>query len=485
MLAEDFIRQEAFINGCWVDSHDKKTFPVTNPATGVLLSEVACCGVKELAFAIKSAQAAQHLWSQKTAYERADTLLEIYYKLIERQDPLAKLLTQEQGKPLAEAKGEILFAASFFRWFAEEARRSYGEVIPTTKTDCRYITVKKPIGVCAAITPWNFPIGMLARKIAPALAAGCSIIVKPAEQTPLTALAFAQIIDDLKIMPGLVNIVTTDAETAPIIGEKLCASPEIRLISFTGSTNVGKGLYRHSAENVKKLALELGGNAPFLVFEDADIPIAVQGLINSRFRNAGQTCVSANRIFVHQTIHRAFVETLVTAIKQQLKLGNGLEAGITMGPLIDQQAVEKVKILVEDALQKGATLASDKKVFNSATGLFYPPIVLTGITPAMKIHDEEIFGPVISIIEFSNEEAVIAQANDTQSGLAAYAYTKDIKRISRLSDQLEYGMVGINYSALSTAEIPFGGVKESGLGREGGRQGLEEYQEIQYLCLGV
>ncbi|AHB11092.1 NAD-dependent succinate-semialdehyde dehydrogenase [Zymomonas mobilis] len=482
---KQFIKDKTFINGQWIESSNGQKFLVKNPATGEILAEVPCCGEIETDLAIEGAKKAQKIWEKTTASERSEVILEIYSNILKKKDDLAEILTREQGKPLSEAKGEIEFAASFFKWFAEEARRSYGKTIPSAQKNCRYLTVKKPIGVCAAITPWNFPIGMLARKIAPALAAGCSVIIKPAEQTPLISLAFAQIIDDLKLIPGLVNILTTDNETTPVVGKLLCLSSDIRLISFTGSTDTGKWIYRHSSENIKKLSLELGGNAPFIVFDDADISLAVQGLINSRFRNAGQTCVSANRIFIHKDIHDKFIAELKDKVKKQIKVGNGLDKETTMGPLIDEKAVEKVRNLLDDALAKKAVIELGKEDIRDIKGQFFPPVILSGITPKMDIYHQEIFGPVISIIKFSEENAVVDEANDTKSGLASYIYTNDIKRVSRLSDGLAYGMIGVNYHAISAPEIPFGGVKESGLGREGGDIGLEEYQDIQYICLGI
>ena len=376
----------------------------------------------------------------------------------------------------------MAFAASFFDWFAEEAKRSYGEVIPAPGVDRRLSTIKQPVGVCAAITPWNFPIGMLARKAAPALAAGCSMVIKPAEQTPLSALALAAITEAAGLPAGLLNVVTTDTANTPAIGNLLSSHPAIRLLSFTGSTRVGKLLMQNSAGTVKKLALELGGNAPFIVFDDADLIAAVSGLVNSKFRNAGQTCVSANRIFVQRGIYHDFTKRLV-AEAQKLKVGDGNAADTTIGPLIDHRAVEKVSALVSDALQQGAILLHGG-LDHPLKGNFFAPTILTHITPAMRIFQEEIFGPVATLIPFDKEEEAVALANDTNAGLASYVYTQNLNRAVRVTEALEYGMVGINTGLISTAEAPFGGIKQSGLGREGAKQGLDEYQEIKYVCLG-
>lgn len=482
MKQNPWFRQNAFINGLWVESVHKERFPVVNPATNEVIAQVALLSEGDVLSAVESAQSAQRLWAKASVRERSVVLHKINELLLIHQDALAEILMTEQGKPLAEAKGEVAFAASFFDWFAEEARRGYGETIPSSGNDKRLSSIKQPVGVCAAITPWNFPIGMLARKVAPALATGCSIIVKPAEQTPLSALALAAIAEQAGLPAGLLNVVTTDAAGAASIGHLLSSHPAIRLLSFTGSTRVGKLLMQHSAGTVKKLALELGGNAPFIVFDDADQTAAVSGLINSKFRNAGQTCVSANRIFIQKSVFTEFSRKLLDET-QKLVVGNGVDASTSIGPLIDDRAVKKVQMLVDDALNRGATLVYQATISESA-GFYYPPTILTDITPDMKIYHEEIFGPVATLIPFSDEDEVIALANATDAGLASYCYTRDLNRSIRVSEALEYGMVGVNTGLISTAEAPFGGIKQSGLGREGGKQGLEEYQEIKYICLG-
>jgi succinate-semialdehyde dehydrogenase/glutarate-semialdehyde dehydrogenase len=477
-----WFREQAYINGQWVDTATNQRFEVVNPANNSVIARVATLTHSDAELAIKAAQQAQPAWAAKPVRERSAILRRIYELLLQHQESLAQLLTAEQGKPLAEARGEVAFAASFFDWFAEEAKRSYGEVIPAPGVDRRLSTIKQPVGVCAAITPWNFPIGMLARKAAPALAAGCSIVIKPAEQTPLSALALAAITEAAGLPAGLLNVVTTDSANTPAIGDLLSSHPAIRLLSFTGSTRVGKLLMQNSAGTVKKLALELGGNAPFIVFDDADLTAAVSGLVNSKFRNAGQTCVSANRIFVQRGIYHDFTERLVAEV-QKLKVGDGNAADTTIGPLIDHRAVEKVSALVSDALQQGAILLHGG-VNHPLKGNFFAPIILTHITPAMRIFQEEIFGPVATLIPFDKEEEVVALANATNAGLAAYVYTQNLNRSVRVTEALEYGMVGINTGLISTAEAPFGGIKQSGLGREGAKQGLDEYQEIKYVCLG-
>ncbi len=482
MKQNSWFRQNAFINGKWVESVHQESFPVVNPATNEVIAQVALLSESDVLSAVESAQSAQRLWAKASVRERSVVLHKINELLLIHQDALAEILTTEQGKPLAEAKGEVAFAASFFDWFAEEARRGYGETIPSFGNDKRLFTIKQPVGVCAAITPWNFPIGMLARKVAPALAAGCSIIVKPAEQTPLSALALAAIAEQAGLPAGLLNVVTTDSAGTASIGHLLSSHPAIRLLSFTGSTRVGKLLMQHSAGTVKKLALELGGNAPFIVFDDADQAAAVSGLINSKFRNAGQTCVSANRIFIQKSVFTEFSSKLL-AETQKLVVGNGADASTSIGPLIDDRAVKKVQMLIDDALNKGAALVYQAAISESA-GFYYPPTILTDITPDMKIYHEEIFSPVATLIPFADEDEVIALANATDAGLASYCYTRDLNRSIRVSEALEYGMVGVNTGLISTAEAPFGGIKQSGLGREGGKQGLDEYQEIKYICLG-
>jgi succinate-semialdehyde dehydrogenase / glutarate-semialdehyde dehydrogenase len=400
--------------------------------------------------------------------------------LNQHADDLARIMTAEQGKPLAEARGEVIYGASFIEWFAEEARRIYGETIPTTDNNKRYIVIKQPIGVCAAITPWNFPIAMITRKVAPALAAGCPVIIKPAEQTPLSALAVAELAQRAGMPAGVLNILCADADNSVAIGDVLCSSDVVRHLSFTGSTEVGRILARQCAPTIKKLSLELGGNAPFIVFDDADIDSAVEGAMVSKYRNAGQTCVCANRLYVQDSVYDAFVEKLA-AKAAAIKVGSGFEPGVTQGPMIDDQAIAKVESHVADALAKGARVV----VGGSRQGeRFYTPTVLADVTPEMLCSKEETFGPVAPVFRFKTEAEAIALANATEFGLASYFYSRDVGRIFRVGEALEYGMVGINTGLISTAEVPFGGVKQSGLGREGARQGVDDYVEIKYLCLG-
>jgi succinate-semialdehyde dehydrogenase/glutarate-semialdehyde dehydrogenase len=478
-----WFREQAFIGGEWVTGAQHLQFPVYNPATEAVIAQVALLQESDAVAAVVAASAAQKLWAETDIRQRSAVLRRMHDLLVAEQEPLAELLTAEQGKPIAESRGEVVFAASFFAWFAEEIRRSYGDTIPSGVHGLRLSTIKQPLGVCAAITPWNFPIGMLARKVAPALAAGCSMIVKPAEQTPLSALALAAIAEQAGLPAGLLNIITTNASQTAVIGHLLSTHPAIRLLSFTGSTAVGKLLMQQAAGTLKKLALELGGNAPFIIFADANVQQAVAGLLHAKFRNAGQTCVSANRIFVHQSILPAVTDQLLSAMPS-LRLGDGSLTSTTLGPLIDEKARRKVSGLVGDALAKGATLLYQAKWQNSP-GYFYPPTILTGVTAAMSIAHEEIFGPVIPLFPFTNDDHVVTTANATPAGLAAYVYTQDLARSVRVSEALEYGMVGINTGLISTTEAPFGGIKQSGFGREGGWQGLEEYQNLKYQCLNI
>lgn len=468
----------ALIGGEWVTSAD--TFPVLDPATGAEIGRVPNLGAAETTRAIDAAVEAFPAWSKKTAKERAGILKRWFDLLTAEAEHLAQLMTAEQGKPLAESRGEVAYGASFVEWFAEEGKRAYGRTIPTTMAGKRYLTIKQPIGVVAAIAPWNFPIAMITRKVAPALAAGCTAVVKPAEDTPLCALAVAKLALDAGLPPGVLNIVTT--MDAPAVGRVLCDDPRVRKLSFTGSTEVGKALYRQCAGTVKKLTLELGGNAPLLVFDDADLSQAVAGAMASKYRNAGQTCVCANRIFVQAGIYDRFAEALAAEVKK-LKVGPGREAGTVVGPLINAEAIKKVESLVGDAVGKGA-----KAIIGGAPAsegpLFYQPSVLTGVTPQMSIVHEEIFGPVAALIRFETEDEAVRLANGTPYGLAAYLFSRDIGRAWRVAEALEAGMVGVNEGIFSNETVPFGGVKESGLGREGAAEGLDEYLDTKFICLG-
>lgn len=471
---------KAYINGEWLGANDGKTFAVTNPATDALIAEVPDMGKAETQMAIEAAHQAFPLWKNKTAEERAILLRKWFDLLIANVDDLGKLLTTEQGKPLAEAKGEIRYGASYIEWFAEEARRIYGDVIPGHNADKRILVIKQPVGVVGIITPWNFPNAMLARKVAAALAAGCTVVIKPAEATPLSALALAFLAEQAGIPKGVINIVTTS--TPSVVGSELTANPLVRKISFTGSTAVGKLLMKQCADTVKKMSMELGGNAPFIVFDDADLDDAVQGAMISKFRNAGQTCVCANRLYVQSGVYDAFVEKLSVAVAQ-LKVGNGMEQDMNIGPLIDEKALAKVNGLVADALSKGATIAIGGQ--NHALGkTFFEPTILANATTDMRLTNEEIFGPVAPIYRFDTEGEVVDLANATEFGLAAYFFGQNINRIWRVAEALEYGMVGINTGLISTPVAPFGGIKESGFGREGSKYGLDDYLEMKYLCFG-
>jgi succinate-semialdehyde dehydrogenase/glutarate-semialdehyde dehydrogenase len=440
-------------------------------------------GRAEAQEAIAAAANALNAWRGKPAKERAAVLVRWQQLLVKHADDLARLMTAEQGKPLAEARGEIVYGASFLDWFAEEGKRVYGETIPTTDPTKRYLVLKQAVGVCAAITPWNFPLAMITRKVAPALAAGCTVIIKPAEATPLTALAAAELAQQAGMPAGVLNVLTADAAGSIEIGQVLCESDVVRHLSFTGSTEVGRILMKQCAPTVKKLSLELGGNAPFIVFDDADLDSAVDGALASKYRNAGQTCVCANRIYVQAGVYDAFLEKL-TAKVAALKTGNGFEAGVNVGPLIDEAALQKVEAHVADAIALGAKLLAGGKRLASEAGNFFEPTLLADATPQMLCSREETFGPVAPVFKFQTEAEAIALANSTEFGLASYFYSRDIGRIFRVGEALEYGMVGVNTGLISTAEVPFGGVKQSGLGREGGRQGIEDYVEVKYLCLG-
>jgi succinate-semialdehyde dehydrogenase / glutarate-semialdehyde dehydrogenase len=475
---QHLIRSEAYIDGKWVMG--ARRFDVTNPADGSSVARVADLGAAETKAAIAAAERALPGWSAKTAKERANILRAWYDLIMKNADALAELMTAEQGKPLAEARGEVVYGASFVEWFAEEAKRAYGKTIPTTAASKRFMTLRQPIGVVAAITPWNFPVAMITRKVAPAIAAGCTVVVKPSEETPLCALALALLAEQAGIPAGVLNIVTST--NAAAVGNELCASPFVKKLSFTGSTAVGKILYRQCAGTVKKLSLELGGNAPFIVFDDADLDAAVQGAIVSKYRNAGQTCVCANRIYVQSGIYEKFAIALTVQV-EKMKVGFGMEDGVSVGPLINQKAVDKVALLVNSAVEDGAKLLTGGQ-HHPRGDLFYQPTVLTRVTQKMAITNSEIFGPVAPLISFDTENEVIQFANDTPYGLAAYFYSRDIARVWRVAEKLDYGMVGINEGIISTEVAPFGGVKESGLGREGASEGLDEYLETKYLCLG-
>jgi len=472
-------REQCYIDGAWVAADSKKTFPVDNPATGETIGVVPDAGAAETRRAIEAADKAWPAWRAKTAKERAAILRKWFDLMMANQDDLGLILTTEQGKPLAEAKGEIAYGASFVEWFAEEAKRVYGDVIPPHQADKRILVLKQPIGVSAMITPWNFPNAMITRKAAPALAAGCTVVIKPAEQTPFSALAMAELAERAGFPKGVFNVITGDA---PTIGKELCANPTVRKLSFTGSTEVGRILMRQSADTIKKLSLELGGNAPFIVFDDADLDAAVEGAIASKYRNAGQTCVCANRIYVQDRVYDAFAGKLAEKVKQ-FKVGAGTEAGVVIGPLIDRQGMKKVEEHVADATAKGAKVILGGKP-HSRGGLFFEPTILTGVTQAMRVSNEETFGPVAPLYRFRTDDEAIAMANATEFGLAGYFYSRDIGRIFRAAEQMETGMVCVNSGILSTEIAPFGGVKQSGLGREGSKYGIEEYLEIKYLLLG-
>ena len=474
-----FLRQENLIGGKWVKADSENSIDVTNPATGKVIGVVPKSGRAETRRAIEAADAAFQSWRMSTALERSKLLRRLHDLILENQDALAELLTLEQGKPLAEAKGEIASSAAYVLWFAEEARRIYGEVIPSPWTNRRIMVTKEPVGVVAAITPWNFPSSMLARKIGPALAAGCAIVIKPATQTPFSGLAWGVLCEEAGIPAGVVNIVTGASGE---IGDEICAHPLVRKLTFTGSTEIGKLLMAKCAATVKKVSMELGGNAPFIVFDDADLDRAVEGAIASKYRNSGQTCICTNRFFAQAGIYETFVERLA-AEAGKLKVGSGLEAQTQQGPLIDLKAVAKVEELIGDALAKGGKIAAGGKR-HALGGSFFEPTVIAGATRDMAFMKEEIFGPVSPVFRFESEEEAVALANDTEYGLAAYFYTADLGRAYRVMERLKYGMVAVNEGMLTTVEAPFGGVKESGIGKEGGRQGIEDYLDTKYACFG-
>lgn len=473
------LRTKAFLAGEWQGAASNATFEVRNPATGQVLATVPKMGAAETRRAIEAANAAWPAWRAQPAKARAAILRKWYELMLENADDLALIMTAEQGKPLAEAKGEIQYAASFLEWFGEEAKRVYGDTIPSPSGDKRFVVVKEPVGVCAAITPWNFPAAMITRKVGPALAAGCPIVVKPAEATPLSALALAALAERAGVPAGVLSIVTGEPKE---IGAEMTGNVLVRKLSFTGSTAVGRLLMAQCADTVKKVSLELGGNAPFIVFDDADLDAAVVGAVASKYRNSGQTCVCANRFYVHERVYDAFADKLRIAV-EQLKVGCGTEPGIVQGPLINDAAVRKVEAHIEDALAKGARIATGGK--RHALGQsFFEPTVLTGVTPAMRVAKEETFGPVAPLFKFTSDDEVVRLANDTEFGLAAYFYSRDIGRVWRVAEALEYGIVGINTGIISTEVAPFGGVKQSGIGREGSHYGIDEYVVIKYLCIG-
>ncbi len=474
------LRRQAFVDGEWVDADSGRTFPVTNPATGETIADVPRMGADETRRALAAAERALPEWKSRPAKERAQILRRLADLMLENEDDLARLMVTEQGKPLAEAKVEVAYAASFFEWFGEEAKRVYGDTIPSPWPDKRILVTKEAVGVTAGITPWNFPAAMPARKAAPALAAGCTMVLKPAEQTPLSALAIAALAEEAGLPAGVLSIVTGDAEDAPVIGGELTSNPAVRKLGFTGSTEIGKLLMAQCAPGLKKVSLELGGNAPFIVFDDADLEAAVAGALLCKFRNSGQTCISANRLLVQDGIYDAFLERFTSAVAE-LKVADGFTPGVNVGPLIDEPAVEKVTRHVADALDGGAEVVLGG---NRLDGQFFEPSVLVGVTDRMAMSSEETFGPVAGIARFSTEHEAIRIANDTPYGLAAYFYSQSLDRVTRVGEALEYGILGVNTGLISTEVAPFGGVKESGIGREGSSYGIDEWLELKYWALG-
>ncbi|HZH55696.1 MAG TPA: NADP-dependent succinate-semialdehyde dehydrogenase [Burkholderiaceae bacterium] len=473
-------RQQCYVAGAWCDADQGAVIEVTNPATHETLGSVPRMGAAETRRAIEAANDAWPQWRAMPARERAAILRRWHGLMHQHADDLARIMTLEQGKPLAEARGEVAYAAAYFEWFAEEAKRAYGDTIPSPSPNTRIVVLKEPVGVCAAITPWNFPAAMITRKAAAALAAGCPIVVKPASQTPFSALALAVLAEEAGVPPGVFSVVTGSASE---IGGEMTGNPLVRKLSFTGSTEVGRTLMQQTASTIKKVSMELGGNAPFIVFDDADLDAAVQGAIASKYRNTGQTCVCANRLYVHENVYDAFAQKLVEAVRG-LRVGNGLEEGVSIGPLIDEPAVRKVQEHIDDALEQGAEVLTGGRV-HALGGTFFEPTVLANMTPAMRVAKEETFGPVAPLFRFSSDAEVIDMANDTEFGLAAYFYSRDLGRVWRVAEALEYGMVGINTGIVSNEAAPFGGVKQSGVGREGSRYGLDDYMVIKYLCMGL
>jgi succinate-semialdehyde dehydrogenase / glutarate-semialdehyde dehydrogenase len=475
----DFKKEANLIGGAWVEAASGKRITVTNPASGEVFGHVPSCGKAETARAIDAAEAAFPAWRKKTAAERSALLMTLAALIRENVEALGTLLTLEQGKPLAEAKGEVMGSAAYVQWFAEEAKRAYGDVVPSPWGDRRILVTKEPVGVVAAITPWNFPSSMIARKLGAALAAGCTIIIKPASQTPFSALAWGVLCEKAGIPAGVVNIITGAASE---IGGELTGNPKVRKISFTGSTEIGKLLMAQAAATMKRCSMELGGNAPFIVFDDADLDRAVAGAMLAKYRNAGQTCVCTNRFYVQAGIHDAFAEKFAKAVAA-MQVGNGLDSGVTVGPLIDSKAVEKVEEHLADATAKGGTILTGGKR-HKLGGSFFEPTVVKGVTQAAKVATEETFGPIAPIFKFETEEEVVGWANATEYGLASYFYTRDLARAFRVSEALKYGMVGINEGLITTEVAPFGGVKESGMGKEGSRHGLDDYMDMKYVCIG-
>ncbi|TAL95228.1 MAG: NAD-dependent succinate-semialdehyde dehydrogenase [Paraburkholderia sp.] len=473
------LTESAFVKGEWIQALNGATFEVVNPANGNVVARVPRLGVSEVRTAIQEANEAMHGWRKRPAKDRAAILRKWYELILKNSEDLARIMTEEQGKPLAEARGEIAYAASFVEWFAEEGKRAYGETIPSPSSDKRLIVVKEPIGVCAAITPWNFPAAMITRKAAPAIAAGCAVVVKPASATPLSALALARLAERAGMPRGVLSVVTGDARE---IGDELTSNPLVRKVSFTGSTEIGRALMSRCASTVKKLSLELGGNAPFIVFDDADLEMAVEGAIASKFRNAGQTCVCANRLYVHDKVYEEFSRRLVEAVKR-LNVGDGRHEGVTQGPLINLSAVRKIEEHIEDAQKKGAQVIQGGRR-HSLGGNFFEPTVMIGADQTMLVAKEETFGPLAPLFRFTTDDEVVAFANDTEFGLAGYFFSRDIGRIWRVAEALEYGMIGINTGLISNEVAPFGGIKQSGFGREGSRYGLDEYLTTKYLCVG-
>jgi len=479
----DLLRSQSYLNGKWVDGKDGAVFAVDNPATGAHIAHVANLGAAQAQVAIDAASAAFPAWRARTAKERSIILRKWFDLINANTDDLARIMTIEQGKPFAEAKGEIAYGASFVEWFAEQAKRVMGDTIAAPIATNRMLVLREPIGVCAAITPWNFPTAMITRKVAPALAAGCTIVLKPAEQTPLSALALAVLAEQAGIPPGVLNIITADSEQSIAIGKVLCTSPTVRKLTFTGSTPVGRILMEQCAPSIKKMSLELGGHAPFIVFEDADIDAAIEGAMVSKYRNAGQTCVCTNRFYVHAKVYDSFAEKLAARVSGSLSVGEGFEDKVTTGPLIDDAAVAKVEEHVQDAVAKGAKILCGGAK-HARGGRFYQPTVITQVSEDMLCMREETFGPLAPIVKFTDEAEVIRLANNTDYGLASYFYSRDIGRIFRVAEALEYGMVGVNTGLISNEMAPFGGVKQSGLGREGSVYGMDDFMEMTYVCLG-
>jgi succinate-semialdehyde dehydrogenase / glutarate-semialdehyde dehydrogenase len=473
------LRQQCHVDGAWLAADDGAAMPVVDPASGELIGTAPMFGAAETKRAIDAAHRAFPAWRAKTAKERSNVLRKWNALMLAHADDLARILTAEQGKPLAEAKGEIAIGAAYVEWFAEEAKRVYGDVIPTMASDRRLVVVKEPVGVCAAITPWNFPSSMITRKVSPALAAGCTVVIKPAEATPFSAFALAELADRAGFPPGVLNMITGDAQS---IGAEMCANPIVRKLSFTGSTRVGRLLMQQVAPTIKKISLELGGNAPFIVFDDADLDAAAEGAIISKYRNAGQTCVCANRFFVHEKVYEAFAQKLAVKVGA-LKVGRGTEAGVTQGPLINAAALAKVEEHLADAKARGAKVAIGGRR-HALGGTFYEPTVLTGVRPDMQIFREETFGPVAPLIPFRDDAEVVELANRSEFGLASYFYSRDLGRVWRVAEALEYGMVGVNTGLITTEVAPFGGMKQSGLGREGSKYGIDEFVEVKYICFG-